>query len=196
MDSKQKWFVSYFGLNDVHQFIRTKSDAEFRQSKIHELYVTWVVARFLQWQKKSEHLIGFPLSQSCQNLPLPDLLNSSLIINNENFDTVIVDRRYPEVPAMVQIKRYMRVSDPNTDRFFEWLCKMVDLKYNRAPEVSLVVDLQQDLKLNLQRLADLLKGREFGVGSITALCYTRQKEKVFLFSIYPRFSGELWYPAP
>ncbi len=195
MDSKQTWYGYYFKLEQVNKFLSSLSETAFRRTKVHELFITWVVARFLQFQKKSEHVIGFPVLEEREGLVLSDFLNNDIVLDNDNFDTVITDISDLKTPIRLQIKRYTWVKDANTEDFYKFMCKKVR-RYGSAPEINLVFHIhQKNMKFNFPKFGKLLKGENFGVGSIIAFSATQLKQKCFLFEIFPNYTGVLWYPV-
>ncbi len=193
MDSKQVWYGYYLPLDEVYKFLSRQDEAAHRYSKVHELFITWVVARFLRFQKKSEHVIGFPSFVEREGLTLIDLLAEQIVLDHENFDTVIADVADLNTPIRLQIKRYTRMQNATTEHFFEYLCSKVQ-RYGNAPEINVVFHVLQDMKFNIHRFAELLNGRSFKVGSIFVFAGTRLKQKCFLFEAYPNYTGVLWSP--
>lgn len=194
MDSKQVWFGNYLSLEAVHEFLSRQDETAHQHSKVHELFITWVVARFLEFQKKSEHVIGFPSLVQLEGLTLPDLLAEQIVIDDENFDTVIADVANLKTPIRLQIKRYMRAQNASTEDFAKFLLRKVQ-RYGKAPELSVVIHIRQELKLNIHRLAELVATQNMGVGSVLVFAETRLKQRCFLFELYPNYTGVLWSPA-
>lgn len=193
MDSLQPWWGNYFSLDEVYEFLKSVDRATYGHKNVHEIFITWVVAKFFQYQKKSEHMIGFPSLRRTAKATLINLLEGGTILEDDNFDTVIVDTANVNVPIRLQIKRYMEEKSPNTESFFNFLCSKVN-RYGKAPELNVVFHNCVAMKFNFPRLAELLKGVEFQVGSITVFTETPLPQKCFLFSVHPRFTGELFSP--
>jgi len=199
MDSKQIWYGYYLRLDIVCQFLSSQSETAFQRPKVHELFITWIVARFLQFQKKSEHVIGFPSFEGRDGLTLHNLLAENMVLDNENFDTVITDARNlsaekPKPPIKLQVKRYTKAQDANTDDFFRYMCRKVR-RYGKAPEISVVFHILQNMRLDFPRFAELLTGQDFEVGSIIVFSGTPLRQKCFLFEVHPKYTGQLWSPA-
>lgn len=198
MDSKQVWYGCYFSLDDVGQFLGKQPESAFKHSKIHELFITWVVARFLQAQTKRERVIGFPSLKMQKGLTLSDLLVKGAALDSENFDTVITDARNlgaknPGPAMLVQVKRYTMMQNANTDDFFTFMCRKVQ-RYGKAPEISVVFHILQDMKFDHRRFCELLKGQSFEVGCIIVFSATPLRQKCFLFEVFPNYTGVLWSP--
>jgi len=194
MDSLQVWYGYYSRLNHVHEFLRGLNEIAFLRPKVHELFITSVVARFLQFQKKSEHVIGFPSLEVREGLVLSDFLNNEIVLDDDNFDTVIADVKNLKTPIRLQVKRYTRVQNASTDAFFRFMCSKVR-RYGNAPEVNVVFHLLQNMKFSIPRFAELLKEKDFGVGSIIVVAGPPLKQKCFLFEVFPKYTGELWFPT-
>lgn len=195
MDSKQVWWPCYFTLDEVSDTLKSSHQSKLSQSKMHELFMTWVVARFMQWQKGSAHVIGFPSLEKCEGLKLRDLLTGEAVLNDDNFDTVVADTARRDNPFRLQVKRYTRRETPNTKDFYDFMCSKVR-RYGRAPELHLVFHIMQGFKFDMPKFAKLLGNQTFQVNSITVFFETPLKQKCFLFSVYPKFTGVLWSPAP
>lgn len=195
MDSKQIWYGYYLPLDQVYQLLTRYDDAAFRRPKIHELFITWVVARFLDFHRKSKHLIGFPSLEEREGLTLTELLAEQLVLDDANFDTVIAETKdLKKPPIRLQIKRYTRVQNASTDDFFEFMCSKVQ-RYGNAPEINVVFHILQDMKFSFPRFAELLKGKDFAVGSVIVFAGTPLKQKCFLFEVFPKYTGVLWSPT-
>lgn len=195
MDSRQIWYGYYFRLERVNEFLSSQSEAAFQRKKVHELFTTWVVARFLQFRKKSEHVIGFPALEQREGLVLSDFLKNDTVLDNDNFDTVIADVSNLKTPIRLQIKRYTWVKDADTEDFFHYMCRKVR-RYGSAPEINIVFHIhQKNMKFNFPKFGALLKGEDFGVGSIIVFSATRLKQKCFLFEVFPNFTSVIWSPV-
>ncbi|MFH2050391.1 MAG: hypothetical protein ABIJ12_13215 [bacterium] len=193
MDSMQGWYGYYFHPDQAYNFFKTIANSDFTKKNIHELFITWIVARFMTYQKKSQHYIGFPSLVNKPDTSIKELIEKKYIIENINFDTVIVDSRNIKELIRLQIKRYMNVENPDTNNFFNYMISRVK-RYGNAPEVSIVFHVKADMQLDLNIFAKLLKEVSFTVGSIIIFCEIKNHPKFFLFSIHPNFTGELWYP--
>jgi len=194
MDAKQIWFGYYWRLDEVDHFLSGQNDAAFQRPKVHELFITWVVARFLQFRKKSEHVIGFPSLEKRGGMDLSEFLSSEIVLDDDNFDTVIADVSDLDAPIRLQIKRYKRVQNARTDSFFEFMCSKVR-QYGNAPEIHVVFHVLQKMKFSFPRFAELLKGKKFGVGSIWVFTESPIKQKCFLFEVFPNYTSEIWCPV-
>ncbi|MBU8933718.1 MAG: hypothetical protein KOO62_06890 [candidate division Zixibacteria bacterium] len=193
MDSLQGWWGYYFKLDSVFEVLQSLPEERQKETKNHELFITWVVARFLQWQTGSEHAIGFPSLEGRDDLTLRSLLNGVATIDDEDFDTVMIDTREPEREMRLQIKRYMRRQHPSTDDFFKFMRSKVE-RYGDSPKLCVVFDIREEMGFDLRRFAQLLRGQTFKVGSIVAFIKTKSEWKCGLLSIHPEFSGKVWGP--
>jgi len=118
MDSKQIWFGAYFKLDEVYRFLRSLPNDAFKHSKPHELFMTWVIARFLQSRTSAEHCIGFPSIDKCEGKMLSDFVLGKAALDSDNFDTVLFDSRKPKIPMKIQVKQYINRKSATTDGFF------------------------------------------------------------------------------
>jgi len=194
MDSRQIWYGNYFKLDQIYDYVSAHDGIRFKESKFHELFITWVLAKFLQWQAKSEHFIGFPTIEDNRDLKISDFVDFSAALDNDNFDTIIIDSKKRDVPIRLQIKRYTKVKDASTEDFFRFLCSNVR-RYGKAKELNIVIHIVQDMKFNLPKFGELIKDQGFEVGSIIVIANTRLDTKCFLFEVYPKFTGQLWSPG-
>jgi hypothetical protein len=194
MDSKQPWYGIFFELDQVYRALKELEAEDYRSTKHHELFITWVVARFLQSQAKSEHAMGFPSLGDCRGMKLSNLLKGKEVVDNDNFDTVIIDKAKPLTPIRLQIKRYSHREAPSTEDFFEYMCEKTD-RYGDAPEINLVFHLEHNLAFDFPKFGRLVRSREFKVGSITVFATVPGEPRCFLFAVHPNFTGQLWGPS-
>lgn len=195
MDSKQIWYGNYWKLDDIYNLLRHISAHPLAHKNIHELFITWVVAKFLEYQKKSEHAIGFPTIKKVKNTTLLNLIESGQILQDDNFDTVIAEIRNRDKPIRLQIKRYSNPNSIETEDFLRFLLSKVR-RYGKAPELNLVFHICSRMKLELQKFDRLVKGTEIRVASVWVFGETPGKRKCFLLPVHPEFTGQLWSPSP
>lgn len=191
----QVWYGSYFGLDQVYSVLSQLDDGAHKHTKVHELFLTWTVAKFLQFQRKREHFLGFPSLRDDPNVNLSDFLVGNAAMNDENFDTVIIDSARKEIPIRLQIKRYTNALNASTADFFHYLSTKTGM-YGNAPEINIVFHIQQQMKFDLGELQRLLKGSDFQVSSIWVFAETASHPSgCVLFEVHPKFTGELWSPS-
>ncbi len=193
MDEKQIWYGHYYSLGEVYRFLHGQDPHAYQRAKTHELFITWVVGQFLQSQRQKEFLIGFPSLKQGHKLMLTELFASRTIADGENFDTVIVDSANPQEPMRVQVKRYTRAPNATTEDLSDFICSKVG-RYGKAPELSVVIHIQQEMRLDLPLLAKSIRREDIKVGSILVFGETTSKQRCFLFELYPNYKGELRYP--
>lgn len=189
MDSKQIWYGCYFRLNDISKFLSSINETEYKRTTVHELFITWIVAKFLTFQKKSEHVIGFPFLKNNNGLVLADFFNNDIALDNDNFDTVIADVKNLEIPIRLQIKQYTRVHNASTEDFFNFMCSKVE-RYGKALKINFVFHISQNMKFNFPKFEELIKGIKFKVGSIIVF-FTKP---ISLLQVFPNYTGKLWSP--
>ena len=193
MDSKQPWFGYYFTLDQIYEYLSSLPEGRYNKTKNHEIFITWVLAKYLEFQKKSEHFIGFPSYENGKDLKLSDFIEKHLAIDDDNFDTVIVNSEDVRTPFRIQVKRYVNSKDVSTDHFLEYICEKVNM-YGNAPEVNVTIHIQQKMKLDFPRLSELLKSRSFDIGSIIIFAEVPTDHKCFIVELYPNYTGQLWSP--
>ena len=185
----------YFALDAVSSFLNKLTDDEYKRCKAHELFMTWVVARFLQARTSTEHFIGFPSLDNGQGKKLSDFVFRNAALDNANFDTVIVDSKKQDSVMRIQVKRYMNRNDPTTDDLFNYI-RIKAARYGHAPELSLIFHVHQNMKFNVNRFRKLAQECSFTVGAIWVFVeLTSMRQKCALFEVHPQLSQVWWSPS-
>jgi len=196
MDQKQVWFGVYFKLDETYRFLSSLPEDEFKRSKPHELFMTWVVGRFLQARTSVEHFVGFPAADKCEGKKLSDFVFGRAALDNVNYDTVITNSRKPEPPMRIQVKRYMNRENATTDDLFNYICGKT-ARYGSAPEIRMIFHVCQGLKFDVNRFRQLARRHSFSVGAIWVFVgLASLRQKCALFEVHPQLSRVWWSPSP
>ena len=195
MDSKQTWYGSYFKLEAISDFLKNLPEDHFKRAKPHELFMTWVVARFLQARTSVEHFVGFPSLEGHGGRQLSEFVFGSAALDDTNFDTVIVNAEHLETHMRIQVKRYMNREHPSTDDLFNYI-KEKSARDGRAPEINLVFHVHHGFRFDSHRFRQLAQNCSFNVGAIWVFVeLLAMKQKCALFEVHPRLAREWWSPS-
>ncbi len=193
MEYNRPWFGNFWTLDQVHTVIRDFTWAEVQRTKKHELYLTWILAKFLKAQSRRIHYVGFPSWGERDHASLQDFLEQDIAINDENFDTIIIDEADRIRPMMIQVKRFVSPGAVETDNFIEFVETQLR-RYGLAPELNLLVEIQQAMRLDLKTIQRRVREMVFSMASVTVICHFADQKRIGLFAIHPNFSGVIWYP--
>ncbi len=192
MDERQTWFGHFLTLDNAEKYLKSFGDDISRNTKLHELYVTFLLASFLSHRDKKHYLIGFPSLTGVKELNISEFLRTDSALDSENFDTVIADSENLKRPIKFQIKRYVNSKTPSTLDLFSFICNKVD-KYGDAQELNVAFHIQDPIALDVNRFTGLVKAKEFHVGSILLLGEFIEYPGTFVLEAFPNYAGRFWH---
>ncbi|MBN1213277.1 MAG: hypothetical protein JXA92_11950 [candidate division Zixibacteria bacterium] len=196
MDLLQKWSGNFFDLDTVSRFIKVVPEEKEHDKRVHELFITWIFAKFLSYLHKKIFWIGLPTYTEPESTSLNDYVFKERLIDEE-FDTILIDKDEPEHPIYFQIKRFRDDRSVNTKRLFDYIVSKVKL-YGKDEKLNIIFDIQAPLiALNFKEFKVYLENSSFDVGGI--FIFWRKgdppEQIPFIMSVYPIFDGIPWVPG-
>lgn len=186
MDKYQHWNAYCFKLDDIYKYISSIDPSMlFKNNKSAELYITWCYAKFLQSVNKRDYIIGFPSIIIDDNIVLKDLLHREIVVDDDNFDTVVIDIENIEKYHPIQVKRYKKVRGANTRD----LCIFVDSKvkrYSVDKALNFIFFLESDFKLDISTIYKYFRLATYSIGTIFLFAVSAKPIlKARMMQIYP-----------
>ena len=158
-----------------------------------ELWIGWIIGRFLTGGSDKKYLIGLPLRERNDTVTLSTLAKRKLIVQDINWDVGIINE--DDVPELncgnasklfrIQIKRYRNKKDPNFDDFLRF---MENKLKHYAPDNNLnfVFHIKTGFLLDIERIRGFSIQNKFEFGSVWIYGPCHQgKLNPFLMQIYP-----------
>jgi hypothetical protein len=194
MDERQTWYGHFLTLGDAQKYLKSVGDEISKNTKLHELYVTFLLASFLSYRDNRHYLIGFPSLTGVKDFGINEFLQTDSALDSENFDTVIADSENLKRPIKFQIKRYVNAKTPSTLDLFSFICDKVD-KYGDAPELNVAFHIQDNIALDVNRFAGLVKAKYFHVGSVLLVGEFIEFPGTFVLEAFPNYTGKFWHTS-
>jgi len=167
-----------------------------------ELWVGWIIGKFLKSRKNIECFLGLPFKEKSELVTLDNLAKVNLIEEYTNIDIAIIQKdaitngRIIDGSKIyrIQIKRYKR-QNPSTSDCIIFMKEKLD-HYAPDKNLNFAFLIETGFKIDISKIKEFVVNYRFNFASLWFIgYYLNKKLDPFLMPIFPKFTGEIWKPS-
>jgi hypothetical protein len=166
-----------------------------------ELWVGWIVGRFLESMNHKEYLLALPFKEDSAPVTLDNIQKSKAVLEDDTLDVALMEKQaLYDIEAIdwsklyrIQIKRYVNRPQSTDD-----CVSFMKQKLCIAPDKNLnfVILLETGFEIDVAKMREFTANYKFNFGSVWLVgYYLNKKLDPFLLPIFPDFTGVTWKPS-
>ena len=199
--------IALWTFDQIYSYLSKYSNIRLEDIKFEkhndELWVGWILGKFLSSVKKNEYLLGLQISKIDASFTLQSIPKSKIIVEADNFDLALIGKNAIEENKIVDFKEFYRIQvkrykrpNPSTADCIDFIKKYILKKYPPDRSLNFAVLIETGFKIDIATLQQFVRSSQFNFANAWFIGYFLSgKFDPYVMPIFPDFSGIVWKPV-